>query len=219
MSSDEIHRIDDPIAALPSCLVPTSLEVSKFVSYFLRLNDDEERYDWEGFKSALDLSADVKLTLLQAAHSTVKRGEEVRWADLLGDKVLNVLRSDLGAVLSSSLANSIKGKVKSTFQSVQPKEYSVGWTMISYTKEAYNTKWEWRVMFDCPSADENYFYTVFMTMRMTTNVKEQSILWGLIYSKEDETLVEIRAARLCVQKGYVAPPKSTVTAGNGWCGY
>ncbi|KAK7023491.1 hypothetical protein VNI00_013105 [Paramarasmius palmivorus] len=206
MSTSDVTAVQnhfDDIEILPTSLIPTGAHVNKYAGYFF--DTENNVYEWEGFKRAMDARPDAQLTLLKATSDVITRGNEVEWKASFGDKLVNFLRKYLDVNLSQSNIDSLKEKVNNTFSDLRLVGRDGGW--FSYTKGASRSSCEYRIVFAYPfiNRDESYFYSAVMTIKLHAEVREHSSWWGLSKTVEDSHSIEIRGMKLLVEKGFTAP--------------
>lgn len=191
-----------PVDRLPSHLISTSRQVSKFSGRYLSLGEDP-KFDWVGFKNAIDHYPGDDLTFEQYNRSTIH--QQTQTTEEMVSKVAEFLYKALSASIDRGQLEAI---VKSTFTNLKEMTLSQsGFLNFTTNSKKGNSAWQYRILFSVPFGPDapEWFYSLVTTIKIIADVQEKSSWWGLTSSTTKNFAVQIDALRLVIQRGFRAP--------------
>ncbi|KAF8648164.1 hypothetical protein AX16_006375 [Volvariella volvacea WC 439] len=206
-----------PITSLPDDLVPTSNEVLKFAEKCLKHEEEMTYFNWTEFKKAVDSYPGDDLTFDKYNRTTIN--QQLQELDALTDKIAKFFfdtltspidPSKLAAIFLNTLTNleeSSKGYLQFLHAVTHLKEESSnGHSQPLVSSGGRSTGWEYRVLISVPSKDfPDVFYSSVATIKIFSDVEEESEWWGFLPSTKKNFAVDIDVMEFVVKKGFKAP--------------
>ncbi|KAM3457072.1 hypothetical protein MY5147_008952 [Beauveria neobassiana] len=193
----------DNFSKLPSGLVHTSLEVTKYAGDYLKLEKDKSWYDWKSFKQSLDQYKGDDLTFDKYKEVTIDQHE--RTVQIMVDQIVKYLVDVLSIALGAAEIKALTATIQATFTTLKEKS-SHGWLNFNKSSNGTNSSWEYRIQFAFPNPDiPDYFYALITTIKLEADITDESEWWGLVASSSKNFSAEIKAMELIVKEGFKDP--------------
>lgn len=195
ISTDENFQ---PYDKLPSHLVPTSKNVLKFAGHYLDVGT--KKFDWIGFKKAIDDYRGTDLTFDMYKHNPFSFGTVTvqSVASQISDFLLKSFKMPVDLV-------ELTADIESAFTNLKERKEN-GWADFSRSSDSSNSSYTYRVLFALPSATiEQDFFSLVTTIKFTADIHEESSWWGLVSSSRHDFSAEVDGLQLVVTEGFVDP--------------
>nr|QJI08288.1 delta-endotoxin [Beauveria bassiana] len=201
--SDPASTKFDIFSKLPSNLVHTSSQVTKYAGDYLKLETEGKWYDWTSFKQSLDQYKGDDITFDKYKEVTIDQHE--RTVKIMVDQIVKYLVDVLSVTPSATELKALNKTIQATFTTLKEKS-SHGWLNFSSTTDHHNSSWEYRIQFAFPNPDiPDYFYALITTIKLEADITDESEWWGLEFNTKKSFSAKIHSIELIVKEGFKDP--------------
>lgn len=164
----------------------------------MTLDGEKSLVDWPGLSKAVKDYKGDDLALDRYEHASINQKEQT--VDKLVKSIVKYLS---GAFSASYEEDALHAIIEATFTNLKEKKTESDFLSFGKTGGESNSAFQYRVIFAAPMENStSYFYALVTTIKITADVSNESIFWGLKKTSTTNFGADIDGMELIVQKDY-----------------